>query len=331
MTSFDHPWDWDPKKRIISASPSATHPGGTVYFYEDGTRREVFGGKGAAYRANSPGFNIPVQYENGDGDVIESDDHYHGRIEAMIKRYGAIGSTLSKEGQPQLVFGNAAAAAKGLLQRLDEINSQSSGKTVLDVLTDYNGGGHGGGPVGFQAYATSVFQYKRDGFGDQSALLKRPWNSLSDAERATVINKTMRVEGYDAPQGAQISPLLPPDPKFILPPPPWQKSEYPAASSDSLAEEADGATADGQIQSTQSPSALRRALEQRAAGLGIDYIDYLPNSALLRRSTRGKRNKRSRTSGRTPPTTSNTSSIPPAHGCSPTPRPTRRRRRGWRR
>jgi hypothetical protein len=182
------------------------------------------------------------------------------------------------------VIGNAAAAAKGLQQRLNEINGQSSGKTVLDVLSDYNHGGRSGGPAAFKSYATSVFRSTSDGFGNHSALLIKPYGSLTDPEKAMVVNKMMRVEGYDAPRGAEPPHFFPPEPKFTSPPPPWQKSEdqgapQPAAFADSEDQPMDLTVPSIAPEGQPDP---RAALAQRASGLGIDHTPYLPTSALLR-------------------------------------------------
>jgi hypothetical protein len=40
MGRFDKPWE-DPKNPIVAARPSAKYPGGTVYFFADGSRTET--------------------------------------------------------------------------------------------------------------------------------------------------------------------------------------------------------------------------------------------------------------------------------------------------
>lgn len=93
--SFDKPWE-HPEDPIIAARPSATHPGGTVYFYAKHPPVVVHGGGGAAYRANSPGLNVPRGKE-------DRDDSYYARVEEMVRRYapvGAVGYTESSQGKP---------------------------------------------------------------------------------------------------------------------------------------------------------------------------------------------------------------------------------------
>lgn len=203
--SFDKPWE-HPEDPIIAARPSARHPGGTVYFYAKHPPVVVYGGGGAAYRANSPGLNVPR------GET-ERADTYYARVEEMVRRYapvGAVGYTESSQGKPptgQIVFRDAAAAKAGYQRRLDEINAGSRSTSVLDVLTSYNGHGN----PHFRNLAIGAFKTRKDGFGDQSALLRRPYASLTPDERATVVNKGLRAEGYDNPAGTPtIEPLLPP-------------------------------------------------------------------------------------------------------------------------
>ena len=123
MGRFDKPWE-DSKNAIVNARPSATHSGGTVYYYADGSRAVVYGGGGAAYRANSPGLDVEPRAKNQKtGQYTESEDHYRARVEQAFQRfqpYGAVGYTESAGGRGQIVFPNAAAAKSAYQRLLDE-------------------------------------------------------------------------------------------------------------------------------------------------------------------------------------------------------------------
>jgi hypothetical protein len=277
MGRFDKPWE-DPNNPIITARPSATHAGGTVYYYADGSRILVYGGKGAAYRANSPGLNVAPRATNNHGQYTESEPHYRARVEDEFKhyqQYGAVGYTESSGGTGQIVFSNAAAAKSAYEKILDDkykaLSSDGQPHSVLKVLHAYNAKGN---PC-FDKTATDAFSAVGDGFGNHADLLQKEYGELTPDEKAMVINKGLRSEGYDNPRGqVQIKRLDPKPP----PPSPWQKVSMLPDSDESAVQPTSAGSETGPPWARPS---LRAALEQRAADLGVGYGEYMPTDALL--------------------------------------------------
>jgi hypothetical protein len=290
MGRFDKPWE-DPKNPIVAARPSAKYPGGTVYFFADGSRTEVYGG-GASYRANSPGIDVP-RPRDPSGRALDSDEDYHARIAPLMKHYGAIGYTESAGGTDhpdprkatgQLVFGNADAAKAGYAKLLDDryeklLSKRKTGEappSVKEVL----GASNAEENPSYPGLADGVFKSRSDGFGDQTDLLKKPYALLTPEEKQAVVNKGLRVEGYDNPHGATLD-RHPPDPSVTAPPLPWQKASVQPGPGEADPQWATGGPEPNPPESTTGTPSLRAALEQRAADLGVGYGEYMPTDALL--------------------------------------------------
>jgi hypothetical protein len=174
----------------ISASPSLTIRGGTVYTFADGTSLVVSGGSNAAYRANSPGFNL--------GSVSSSqltDPAFQATITAAITQYGAIGYTVSTGGQVQLVFSNATTASQGMQQKMNGLSAAQTG-TAEDVYVAYNGGGNPNAGTLLENVAASA---------GQSALLDIPYSQLSPTQKSTFASLAMQAEGFNNSSGATVA------------------------------------------------------------------------------------------------------------------------------
>src|ERR1700722_8230471 len=58
LASLNNQAWYDPNNPVIAARPWRAQPGGTLYFFRDGSAMAVWGGKKASYRANSPGVDL---------------------------------------------------------------------------------------------------------------------------------------------------------------------------------------------------------------------------------------------------------------------------------
>jgi hypothetical protein len=175
-----------PFDNAVSAQPSSTVPGGTIYTFANGTSVLVSGGSSGAYRANSPGINVSSVGQNPD----LSDPNVESTISSAMNKYGAIGYSLSTGGTVELVFANATAAQSALQTALNSQGAASNGGTLLQVLEGFNGGGN----PNYDSYITKVF-------GSSSSLLSTQFSQLTPDQVNIALQKTMQSEGFNSPNG----------------------------------------------------------------------------------------------------------------------------------